>query len=123
MSGRTVSILALAALSLAGCQSNTPSKEGGAGTAPAKSAAFVCPSNPKTGRSGSVSGRIEVLERGASMTFISIAGCPVRIFAAGQSAASCRRGGQASASGRIEEYDLFPTMETLFIDAKTVQCS
>lgn len=123
MTSRIAQYAALAALLLTGCQSDGPAQGNGAAAGPAKAAASACPSNPKIGRQGTVSGRIEVLERGATMTFISVAGCPVRIFAEGQAAASCRKGGVATARGRIEEYDLFPTMETLFIGVNSVQCS
>lgn len=123
MTSRIAIWAAVAAFSLTGCQSEATSQAGSTSAVPAKAAAALCPSNPKIGRRGTVSGQIEVLERGGTMTFISVAGCPVRIFAEGQAAASCRRGGWATARGRIEEYDLFPTMETFFIGVTSVQCS
>lgn len=122
MNDKIMVALASAAFSLSACQGGGgPSSSDKPGSV--RTVAAVCPSGPAVGRSGSVAGIIEGLEKGGTIAFISVRSCAVRIITPIQAARSCKRGGAISAQGAIQEYDLFPTMETLFIDAKSVECA
>jgi hypothetical protein len=80
--------------------------------------ATTCPRSPKIGQTASVHGRIVSANQGV----IFVKDCRIVIFAQGN-LRGCRKGGTVTARGRVQLYDLYPTMEAFFINPKKVSCT
>jgi hypothetical protein len=81
-----------------------------------------CPKAPKIGQTVSIAGKIAKLDKSGNQGVIFLQNCRIVIFAQGNLQA-CRRGGTISARGRVQLYDLYPTMEAFFINPRKVSCS